>query len=49
MEVALSKKKDPECKVEYKGDEFINQCNSTECSWNLAIKTTVKVQSYIQI
>ena len=41
---AISKKKDPECKIEYKGDEFIDRYNRTEHWSNVAIKTAVKVR-----
>ena len=33
-----------ECKIEYKGNEFIDQYDGTEYWWNVAIKTTVKVR-----
>ena len=38
------RKRNPECKIEYKGDEFIDQYNGTEYRWNVAIKTAVKVR-----
>ena len=41
---AIGRKKDPKCKIEYKGNEFIDQDSGTECWWNVAIKTAVKVQ-----
>ena len=37
-------KEDPECKVEYKRNELIDQYNGTEYQWNVAIKTAVKVR-----
>ena len=41
---AMRKKKNPECKIEYKGDEFIDEENGIEYWWNVAIKTAVKVR-----
>ena len=40
----IRKKKDPECKVDYKRNEFIDQYNRTEYWWNVAIETAVKVR-----
>ena len=40
----IRRKKDPKCKTEYKGNEFIDQDNGTEYWWNVAIKTAVKVR-----
>ena len=40
---AIRRKKDPKCKIECKGNEFIDQDNGTEYWWNVAIKTAVKV------
>ena len=37
-------KNHPECKIEYKGNEFIDQDSGTEYWWNVAIKTAVKVR-----
>ena len=41
---AIRRKKDPKCKIEYKGNEFIDQDSGTEYWWNVAIKTAVKVR-----
>ena len=38
---AIRRKKDPKCKIEYKGNEFIDQDSGTEYWWNVAIKTAV--------
>ena len=35
-------KNHPECKIEYKGNEFIDQDSGTEYWWNVAIKTAAK-------
>ena len=40
----IRKKKDPKCKIEYKGNKFVGQDNGTEYSWNVAIKTAAKVR-----
>ena len=40
----IRRKKDPKCKIEYKGNEFIDQDSGTEYWWNFAIKTAVKVR-----
>ena len=40
----IRRKKDPKCKIEYKGNEFIDQDSGTEYWWNVAIKTAVKVR-----
>ena len=40
---AIRRKKDPKCKIEYKGNEFIKQDSGTEYWWNVGIKTAVKV------
>ena len=39
----IRRKKNPKCKIEYKGNEFIDQDSGTEYWWNVAIKTAVKV------
>ena len=36
---AKRKKKDPKCKIEYKGNEFIDQYNGTEYWWNARLNT----------
>ena len=43
---AIRRSKDPKCKIEYTGNEFIDQDNETEYWWNVAIKTAVKVRYY---
>ena len=40
---AIRRKKDLKCKIEYKGNEFIDKDCGTEYWWNVAIKTAVKV------
>ena len=40
----IKKKKDPKCKIEYKGNTFVSQDNGTEYWWNVAIKTAAKVR-----
>ena len=39
---AIRRKKDPKCKIEYKGNEFIDQDSGTEYWGNAVIKTSVK-------
>ena len=41
---AIRRKKDPKCKIEYKGNQFIDQDIGTEYWWIVAIKTAVKVR-----
>ena len=43
---AIRRSKDPKCKIEYTGNEFIDQDNGSEYWWNVAIKTAVKVRYY---
>ena len=41
---AIRRKKDPKCKIEYKGNEFIDQDSGAEYWWNVAIKTAVEIR-----
>ena len=40
----IRQKRDQKCKIEYKGNEFIDHYNGTEYWWNVPIKTAAKVR-----